>query len=342
LFVDNLDIQRRLQTLQFRGDPPRRIVPLAGDASTRRYFRAFFSDGRTAIIMMQQHPGRNEEAAFLEVQRFLADLGLPVPSVYEHDPHEGLLVIEDAGDDLLESVVAGSGSEQTAALYREAVDLLLSMRRATAGLTSGCRAFDLAFDEVKLMQEMDFFAEHFIKGLCGRAPSPTAWSSLHEFFRCICSTLAAEPRILTHRDYHARNLLVHQGRLLMIDFQDARMGPAQYDLASLLRDSYVSLSEDLIDSLAFLYWEQANEFSSDPYDRFRYIFDVMSLQRNIKALGTFGYQVGARKAERYRSAIPRTCAYVAHNISRYSEFARFRGAIEDYISAAPASLRGGV
>jgi aminoglycoside/choline kinase family phosphotransferase len=216
-------------------------------------------------------------------------------------------------------------------LYEEAVDLLLRMRRATAAHDSGCPAFRLAFDEEKLMQEMDFFMTHFVRGLCKREPTGPALRSLEEFFRRICRLLAAEPPIFTHRDYHSRNLIVHRGRLVMVDFQDARMGPAQYDLASLLRDSYVSVPEDLVDELVRRYAIAVGESHPASLDRFRYVFDVMSLQRNIKALGTFGYQLTVRGSSRYLSAIPRTGSYVAHNIALYPEFGDFRSAVEEYV-----------
>ena len=114
------------------------------------------------------------------------------------------------------------------------------------------------------------------------------------------------------------------------------MGPAQYDLASLLRDSYVTLPEELVDTLVDRYAEETGQTSQDLKDRFRYVFDVMSLQRNIKALGTFGYQVHVRDARRYLESIPRTGAYVARNIAKYEEFALFRAVVEDLI-CYPAS-----
>jgi aminoglycoside/choline kinase family phosphotransferase len=111
------------------------------------------------------------------------------------------------------------------------------------------------------------------------------------------------------------------------------MGPAQYDLASLLRDSYVTLPEDLIDDMLDFYAEEIEETSEAQRDRFRYIFDVMSLQRNIKALGTFGYQAAVRGARRYLSSIPRTGTYIALNMKRYEELSRFRSVVEDHICA---------
>jgi aminoglycoside/choline kinase family phosphotransferase len=254
-----------------------------------------------------------------------------VPRVYSHHPDEGLIVLEDLGDDLLETIVQRGDEALIRALYFEAVDLLVRMRRATQNAATKCMAFELAFDEAKLMQEMDFFLTHFVRGLAAIEPSSKASETLQEFFSIICRRLAEEPRIFAHRDYHARNLLIHEGRLVMIDFQDARMGPAQYDLASLVRDSYVTLPEDFIQELLDGYIEGACE-KSDSRERFLYIFDVMSLQRNIKALGTFGYQAHVRGSERYLSSIPRTAGYVDRNIRRYPEFSRFRSVVADLIT----------
>jgi len=311
-------------------DPPERIEPLAGDASTRQYVREFRRDGSTAIVMVQPHAGRREEATFLDVHGFLERLDLPVPRIERHLPEHGLIVLEDLGDELLETVVQVGDDRRIAALYEEAVDILISMRRRTAGLTGGCGAFALAFDEVKLMEELAFFVTHFVRGFCGVEPPPHAMRALEDFFHRLVRILAAEPRIFTHRDYHSRNLLVHGDRLVMIDFQDARMGPAQYDMASLLRDSYVSLPESLVESLIRRYYDSAAS-RDDSLDRFVYVFDVMSLQRNIKALGTFGYQSSVRESTRYLSSIPRTAAHVARNMGRYEEFAEFRSVVEDYV-----------
>jgi len=313
-----------------------RVVRLAGDASNRAFFRVFYTTGATAVVMAYLDAQPEGEETFLEVQQFLHGLELPVPKVLACYPQERMIVLEDLGDDLLETLVERSDQDRITELYELAVDLLFEMRRATETRDSGCGAFTLAFDEEKLMQEMNFFMTNFVRGLCGRSMSPAASATLDAFFTKICSMLASEPRIFTHRDYHSRNLILHQGRLVMIDFQDARMGPAQYDLASLLRDSYVTLPEELADTLVDRYAEETGQTSQDLKDRFRYVFDVMSLQRNIKALGTFGYQVHVRDARRYLESIPRTGAYVARNIAKYEEFALFRAVVEDLI-CYPAS-----
>jgi aminoglycoside/choline kinase family phosphotransferase len=335
-------LHERLAALHRGSDPPTRVVPLVGDASTRSYYRAFYPDGRTSIVMLQPSPGSGDEAAFLDVHRFLEDLGLPVPRVRLHDPLQGLILLEDLGDDLLENAAERADPEGMEELYRDAVDLLLRMRRATDPLDSGCVAFGLAFDREKLMQEMEFFLTHFVRGFCGLEPPASALGDLFAFFELVCGTLAAEPRVFTHRDYHARNLMLHKGRLVMIDFQDARMGPAQYDLASLLYDSYVSLPEPLIDSLAARYAQESSGTGGADMERFFFILRVMALQRNIKALGTFGFQSTRRGSTRYLSAIPRTGGYVARNLGRIREFERYGSAVEDYIRRPAAEVRAQV
>lgn len=334
---EDSDCLARLSRLNL-GLAPHALERLAGDASTRTYYRAHFPDGSTAMLMLMPHPGMNEESSFLDVQHFLERRGLPVPRIYAHHCDEGVVVLEDLGDDLLEDVADRAEEAEILSHYREAVDILVSMRRRTGQSATGCGAFDLAFDEEKLMAEMDFFLTHFVRGLCKADLSAEAELTLGQFFIRICSSLAAEPRIFAHRDYHARNLILHGGRLVMIDFQDARMGPAQYDLASLLRDSYVTLPEEMLDELLRYYLAAVEDLETGSQERFRFVFDLMSLQRNIKALGTFGYQLSVRGSRRYASSVPRTATYIARNIARYSELAAYRSVVEDYITGPALTM----
>jgi hypothetical protein len=307
------------------------IEKLAGDASTRTYYRIFFQDRQTAVAMVSQNPGSSEESLFLHIQGYLENLALPVPKILAHNPTKGIVILEDLGDDLLESVISHRSDSEIKDVYRLAIDTLVNLQRTTSRSQSRCSAFDLAFDENKLMWEMDFFMDHFVLGWANERPPKSAISEMTTFFRKICSELSSEPRIFTHRDYHSRNLIFKDNRFFMIDFQDARLGPAQYDLASLLRDSYVSLSEVLVEDLLKFYMEQADYLIDHDSEHFRRIFDIMSLQRNIKALGTFGYQVAVRGSLRYLSSIPRTAGAISRNLLKYSEFSDFFPVFEDYV-----------
>ncbi|PYR53881.1 MAG: hypothetical protein DMF91_27700 [Acidobacteria bacterium] len=140
--------------------------------------------------------------------------------------------------------------------------------------------------------------------------------------------LAAEPRVLCHRDYHSRNLMLHQDSLYIIDFQDARMGPDTYDLVSLLRDSYVDIKDAAVDEL-IAYFLALKGVQDD--QEFRRRFDVMALQRNLKALGTFGYQTATRRNPVYIQYIPRTLRYARTNLEKYPRFARLRELLARHI-----------
>ena len=137
--------------------------------------------------------------------------------------------------------------------------------------------------------------------------------------------LANEPRVLCHRDYHSRNLMLHNGSLHIIDFQDARMGPDTYDLVSLLRDSYVDITDrELDDLIAYFLALKTRDGAAPDAEEFRRRFDLMALQRNLKALGTFGFQTMTRRNTVYIQYMPRTLRYVRGNLDRYPRFARLR------------------
>jgi aminoglycoside/choline kinase family phosphotransferase len=190
----------------------------------------------------------------------------------------------------------------------------------------------VAFDVEKLTWELEFFVKHFMVAFRGAAIPDDERGALRTEWTSIVEELAAEPRVLCHRDYHSRNLMLHEGQLYLIDFQDARMGPDTYDLASLLRDSYVDLTEETVDDLLayFLALKGRNGVHRDPewfepYQRdFRRRFDLMSLQRNLKALGTFGYQTTTRQNPVYIQYIPRTIQHVRRNLERYPRFDHLR------------------
>jgi aminoglycoside/choline kinase family phosphotransferase len=180
-----------------------------------------------------------------------------------------------------------------------------------------------------LTWELDFFIKHFVEAYRGVVIAGSARSELRQEFSGIVAELAAEPRVLCHRDYHSRNLMLHLDRLYIIDFQDARMGPDTYDLVSLLRDSYVDLPDQTVDELIAYFLALKGETGKEA--EFRRRFDLMALQRNLKALGTFGYQTTARRNPVYIQYIPRTLRYVRSNLEHLPHFARLRGLLAAHV-----------
>lgn len=299
------------------------VVPLTGDASDRQYFRALLKDGNSIVLAL--HAGAIDFAAmpFVSIAKLLAEVPLPVPRILHHSDELGVLGLEDLGDVTLQAHLGAAPAAEHAALYRQAVSLIVRMQQRAVELRSDeYPPYRIAFDVEKLTWELEFFVRHYLVAYKGATLSDTERGDLRSEWSAIVEELAAEPRVLCHRDYHSRNLMLHRGQLYMIDFQDARMGPDTYDLASLLRDSYVDLTPPQVDELIAFFLALKGTSSHDM--EFRRRFDLMALQRNLKALGTFGYMTTSRNNTVYIQYIPRTLAHVKANLARYPRFERLR------------------
>jgi len=306
-----------------------RVVPLTGDASDRRYFRIIPADGPPIVLAL--HTGAIEFASlpFANVAELLRLIPLPVPLVLGHSDPLGILALQDLGDVTLQAHLGASSPTQHADLYREAVALLETLQRRGAELQADRYIpYRVAFDVEKLTWELEFFVKYFILGYRGVALKDSERSALQEEWAAIVDELATEPRVLCHRDYHSRNLMLSDGSLYIIDFQDARMGPDTYDLASLLRDSYVDIADwELDDLIAHFLALKGNA----DVQEFRRRFDLMALQRNLKALGTFGYQTMTRGNPVYIQYMPRTLRYARSNLEKYPRFTRLRELLSAHI-----------
>jgi aminoglycoside/choline kinase family phosphotransferase len=310
-----------------------KVVPLTGDASDRKYFRVIFKDGRTLVIALHVGPIDFAALPFANVCELLQQVPLPVPAILGHSDPLGILALRDLGDVTLQAHLGAATPAVHAALYREAVALIEQLQRRGAELASDrYLPYAIAFDVEKLTWELNFFVKHFLEGYRGIAVSAAERTALDEEWAAITSELAGEPRVLCHRDYHSRNLMFHDGSLHIIDFQDARMGPDTYDLVSLLRDSYVDLTDEQLEDLIAYFL--ALKGNPDPAE-FRRRFDLMALQRNLKALGTFGFQTISRRNPVYIQYMPRTLNYARTNLSRYRRFAR----LHELLSARVGELR---
>jgi aminoglycoside/choline kinase family phosphotransferase len=299
-----------------------KVVPLTGDASDRRYFRILFADGDSIVLALHSASIDFATLPFANVAGLLQQMPLPVPAILGHDDADGIVALEDLGDVTLQAHLGAASATEHAALYREAVGLIEMLQRRGREL-AGERflPYRIAFDVEKLTWELEFFVKHFLEAYRGVALGAADREALRAEWAAITEELSSEPRVVCHRDYHSRNLMLHRGRLNIIDFQDARLGPDSYDLASLLRDSYVDLTDrELEDLIAYFLALKGNP---DPAE-FRRRFDLMALQRNLKALGTFGFQTATRGNPVYIQYIPRTLRYARINLEKYERFARLR------------------
>ncbi|MGH7254153.1 MAG: aminoglycoside phosphotransferase family protein [Nitrospirales bacterium] len=340
------------------------LTPLVGDASNRRYYRVHLRvhlAGTTppSLVLMQlaePEPFKQSEEAvsgghvpiselpFLNVLSHLARAGIPVPALHYHDQEKGLLYLEDCGDVTLLQACQSVSETVRQGLYEEALDLLAHLHlRATATLGPHCVAAHRRFDVPLLMWEFDHFLEY---GVVARNGQPM-WQADHDAVRGefvkIAEMMAAQSQIFTHRDYHSRNLMVREPsapdggrpgwRLAVLDFQDALLGPAAYDLASLLRDAYIAVDEGWLDHLIGRYVSRMTEGGLALGDRsaFRRVFDLTSLQRNLKAAGRFVFIDRIKGNPTFLADVPRTLGYVRRNLQKYPELAPLRKHLSPYV-----------
>jgi aminoglycoside/choline kinase family phosphotransferase len=204
---------------------------------------------------------------------------------------------------------------------------------ATSQADTNCLAFHRRFDVPLLMWEFDHFLEYGIVARRGKPMCADDYLPIRGEFEKIAELLAGQPRVFVHRDYHSRNVMVDGERLGVIDFQDALMGPATYDLASLLRDAYIELDEAMIDCLINRYLDGLATHRQVWTNReaFRRLFDLTSIQRNLKAAGRFVYIDRIKGNPKFLADIPRVLSYVKRNLQKYAELDRLRKHLTPYV-----------
>ncbi|CDM65339.1 aminoglycoside phosphotransferase family protein [Pyrinomonas methylaliphatogenes] len=271
-----------------------RIIALTPDASVRAYFRIPWH-GATAVAAVYPEPFDPATHPFLDVTQLFAEAGLPVPQVIAVEGELGIIVQEDLGDRQLRNLLETASEDEREQRLEEAIGLIAQIQAATElayARDSICSR--LAFDEAKLSWELDFFYQHYFGSLRGEKLSDSEERRLKDELYELARELAARPRILCHRDFHVSNLMVDQrGRLRIIDHQDARMGPASYDLVSLLLDRQKappSLAELRERRLFFLEARASRGLPTIDPDEFAREFRLTTVQRGLKAVGTFSCQ----------------------------------------------------
>lgn len=334
------------------------VEPLAGDASNRRYYRLHLKGGAIpSVILMQLADPEgfkaSEEAVsgsasevtelpFINVLRALAEVGVTVPTLYYFDEKAGLVYLEDFGDLTLFHACAEGGRDAVAKYYPLAIDTLIGMHlRLTESCARSCQAFSRAFDAKLLMWEFEHFLEYGVWARRGKQPMCADHEAeVREVFSFIAEFVASQPRVFTHRDYHSRNLMVDGDRLGVIDFQDALLGPVTYDLASLLRDSYLALDDAFVDAMIERYrvgmCQGLDDTAQDRMlladrEAFRRLFDFTALQRNLKAAGRFVYIDQVKGNPKFLADIPRTLGYVRRTIEKYPELKPLRTSLVPYV-----------
>jgi aminoglycoside/choline kinase family phosphotransferase len=318
-------------------------VPLAGDASTRRYARLRHG-ARQAMLMDQPQGAESAVAApdageatrrklgynavarlagadcrrFAAVANYLRARGLSAPDILAADYGHGLLVIEDLGDDLFTEVVNGANGE---ALYNAAVEILARLHTEPAPKLLAGEIPLFVYDEIALIAETDLMLEWFFPLALGRPASEAEYKEHRALWKAALDAIQGSDIVFIHRDYHAQNLLwlperESLGRVGLIDFQDAVAGSRAYDLISLVEDARRDVPAALAESATRHYLASAKSFGA-PMDenRFRAEMAVMAAQRNTKIVGIFARLFLRDGKRRYLDYLPRVWGYLEQDLS---------------------------
>lgn len=320
-----------------QGIAGREVTPLTPDASTRKYYRIGWKK-RTAVAAVYQEPFDPEFHPYLDVTRLFVESDLPVPEIYAVDGNAGIIVQEDLGDAQLFQVYENESDEKCEEYKEQAIALIAKIQKATVkAYEINSIASRLAFDEAKLSWELDFFFEHYFTSLRGETLRHGEIAEARAELNDIAAELAAAPRVLCHRDYHTANLMIdHRRRMRIVDHQDARMGPASYDLVSFLLDRQPcppSLAELRAYRLFFLEERRKLGLSAIDPDEFAKEFRLMTVQRGLKATGTFSYQTAvAGRGAAYQHFIEPTLQIVLQAIDWLERFPTLRRMLKERIN----------
>jgi aminoglycoside/choline kinase family phosphotransferase len=299
------------------------IAPASSDASFRRYFRV--SGGGRSRIVMDAPPDKEDCGPFIAVATALADLGLNVPVILEADLKRGFVLMSDLGSEHYLQALTERSAER---LYGDALRALQLLQTASvedAGIPD--------YDRALLLREMALFRDWYLKSHLQVALSEAVDETLEQTFALLADEALSQPRVWVHRDYHSRNLMVtatdNPG---ILDFQDAVIGPVTYDPVSLLRDCYVRWPHERVMQWLrdFMAQSRANGILSGVDERqFIRWFDLMGVQRHLKAAGIFARLNYRDGKPGYLRDIPRTLGYVAEVSAHYPELNPLRKLLEE-------------
>ena len=285
---------------------------VAGDASSRRYFRLRLATG--CWILVDAPPATEKNAEFLQVRALLEASGVRVPALVAADLDRGFLLLEDLGDALL---LPALDADTVDGWYRQACAILRQL--AAVPIDSAQLA---SYDQALLSEELGRFPEWFVGGLLGYSLAPAEQALIDRLGQVLVDAALEQPRVLVHRDFHSRNLMrLADGGLGVIDFQDAVIGPVSYDLVSLLRDCYIRWPAARVERWALAYYRElldAGQLANSSEADFLRWFDWMGLQRHIKVLGTFARLYLRDGKPGYLDDLPLVIAYVQEILDKYA------------------------
>lgn len=293
------------------GDIEYTLKSVSGDASFRRYFRLRNDD--LNYIAVDSPPEKENNAAFTHVTHLLEAEGLPVPHIHYSSLDFGFFLLSDLGDDLLLDILDDNNADEH---YNKALNALAIIQQIPASTLP-------IYDAKLLLQEMELFREWFLVKYLSLQLTDNDKKILSDSFKSLAENALEQPQVFVHRDYHSRNLLKIEGNYPgVIDYQDAVNGPITYDLVSILRDCYIQWPNEKVVEFALMFYEKAihtETIKKVDEHTFMKWFDLMGIQRHLKAIGIFSRLNIRDHKPNYLKDIPRTLNYIKTVAVKYNE-----------------------
>jgi aminoglycoside/choline kinase family phosphotransferase len=291
--------------------PPATLTAASSDASFRRYFR-WEGEGRTFIVMDAPPPQENCKP-FVDIAHLLSKSGINVPKIYAEDLSQGFLLLNDLGRKTYLDVIDAQNADQ---LFADAIDALLAFQQLP--MEAPLPSYDVAL----LRRELELFPEWYVKrhlGIEFDATQQTSWQRVSEL---LIDSALSQPKVLVHRDYMPRNLMISEPNPGVLDFQDAVYGPVTYDITCLFKDAFLSWPQERVARWLKLYWDKAGALGipvQDDFDEFCRASDLMGVQRHLKVIGIFARICHRDGKPRYVADVPRFFSYIEAVLARRPE-----------------------
>ena len=315
-----------------QGVLPQTLRIASADASFRRYLRVDSQRG-ASLIVMDAPPDKENCEPFVKVAQLMKAAGLKAPEVLAWDAPQGFMLLTDLGDQTMMSAIDAQNPQANHGLYMQAVDVLIAWQLSSKpGVLP-------PYDEALLQRELSLFPDWYLTRHRGLQVEGKMRSTLDNTFQSLVARNLAAPSVFVHRDFMPRNLMMptgQDGALGVLDFQDAVCGPVTYDVASLMRDAFLTWEEDFVLDITIRYWEKARKVGLLDFEDWHQDFGAfyravewMGLQRHLKVAGIFARLTLRDGKEKYLADAPRFIAYIRATASRYIELKPLLRLIEE-------------
>jgi aminoglycoside/choline kinase family phosphotransferase len=318
---------------------PATVRAASADASFRRYFRVDTANG--SCIVMDAPPDKENCEPFVRIARLMLDAGLYAPRILAWDEPQGFMLLDDIGSQTMMDVINRDDPQANHGLYMRAVDALLTLQQSSRPSVLP------AYDEALLQRELSLFPDWYLTQHRQLQIDSAQREMLDKTFKTIIQRNLAAPSVYVHRDFMPRNLMMPhdpaEQRLGVLDFQDAVYGPITYDIASLMRDAFLTWEEDVVLDVTIRYWERARKLGlmdfedwHNDFGAFYRAVEWMGLQRHLKVAGIFARLTLRDGKPKYLADAPRFINYIRTTASRYSELTPLLRLIDKIEGTEPA------